>query len=367
MALDRGVVVLGAGVVGLSAARRLGAAGAKVTVLDTQTPGGVSSRAAAGVAIPSVRLLDDPQMLAFTRAGLKFLEADLAELPEGHLLRRGGGILRIAADPAMREQLERAAHHAPDWLGTWVDGKELPALEPALTGTPLTGAFLSEGGFMVDTEAYLNALLSDCARVGVDVRLGEGAVAVREEEGGVEVRTTVQTLHASAVIVAMGAWASALSGLSPLPVKPIRGQMLTLSHPVVRLRRIISGPTYLAPWRGGEIVVGATEEDAGFRNHCTTTGMLQLLAGAARVAPALRDARFVVSWSGLRSATPNGQPLIGPWPGTRRIFVGAGHAGQGILTGALTGAALVEWISSGRSPLAESFEPSRVLERLPAS
>lgn len=365
MALQGGVVVLGAGVVGLSTARRLGAAGQKVTVLDSQTPGGVSSRAAAGVAIPSVRLLDDPQMLAFTRAGQKALEADLAQLPEGHLLRRGGGILRIAPDAAMREQLERAAKHAPEWLGTWVDGKALPGLEPALAGTPLLGAYLSEGGFMVDTDAYLNALLSDCARVGVDVRLGEGAVSVQESVDGVEVRTTTSTLQASAVVVAMGAWASALSGLTPLPVRPIRGQMLTLSHPTVRLERIVSGPIYLAPWRGGDIVVGATEEDAGFRNHCTTAGMLQLLAGAARTAPALRDARFVVTWSGLRSATPNGQPLIGPWPETRRIFVGTGHAGQGILTGALTGAALVEWIQSGRSAVAEPFEPSRVLARLP--
>lgn len=364
---DCDVVVLGAGVVGLATARALARSGARVTILDAGVPGGQSSRAAAGVAIPSVRLLEDGPMLTFTRSAREVLDADLQSLPEHGALRRGHGILRVMTDPKARDALVEKAKDAPEWLGTWLDAAALVAREPALEGSPLLGAFHTEAGFMVDTEAYLNALLADVARLGVTLRLGTAAQGVEEDASGVTVQTPTGALRAEQLAVCVGAWAAQLPGLSPLPVRPVRGQMISVFHPGIRLNHIVSGPTYLAPWRFGEVVVGATEEEAGFACHVTPLGLVHLSATLAKLAPKLREAVFRTAWAGLRSASPDGRPLIGRWPGTQRTFVATAHGGQGILTGALTGRMMAEWLQQGACEAAEAFDPGRFGRATPSA
>ncbi|MBJ6764102.1 FAD-dependent oxidoreductase [Myxococcaceae bacterium JPH2] len=360
--MERGtdVVILGAGVVGLSAARRLAALGARVTVLDAVEPGGRGSRAAAGVAIPSVRLLDDGPMLAFARAGRMLLAEELATLPDSAQLRRGQGILRVTPDSKSRDALAESAARDTEGLGTWVDSVKLAQLEPALEGTPLLGAFVSEHGHMVDTEGYLNALLHEAQRAGVRLRLGESVRSLAEQHGRVHLQTDRDVLSAEHVLVAAGPWSTKIPGVPGLPLKPLRGQMLVVHSPGLKLSRVVSGSTYLAPWRAGEIVVGATEEDAGFVEQVTPAGLLHLSATVAKLAPRLREARFVRAWAGLRAATPDGRPYLGRFPGMRQTYVATGLGGQGILTGALAAVALVDLITQGRSDIAAPFDPARL-------
>ncbi|WP_164018278.1 NAD(P)/FAD-dependent oxidoreductase [Pyxidicoccus trucidator] len=359
MKADADIVILGAGVVGLSAARRLVALGARVTVLDAVDPGGRGSRAAAGVAIPSVRLFDDLDMLVFARAGRAALADDLASLPDGPQLRRGQGILRVVPDAKSRDALAEKAAKDVEGPGLWVDAARLVALEPALEGTPLFGAFESEQGHMVDTDGYVNALRDAAARAGVRVRLGVAARSIQETAHGVEVHTDEETLRADHLIVGAGPWSAGLEGLPALPLKPVRGQMLVVHQPGLQLSRVVSGPSYLAPWRAGEIVVGATEEDAGFAEHVTPAGLLHLSATVAKLAPRLRDARFVRAWAGLRAVTPDGRPYIGRYPGMQQVYVATGLGGQGILTGALTGASIAELVEHGRCDAVAPFDPAR--------
>lgn len=354
------LVILGAGVVGLSAARRLAARGATVTVLDAVDPGGRGSRAAAGVAIPSVRLFDDVELLAFARAGRATLAEDLASLPDGERLRRGQGILRIVPDAKARDALAQKAAKDAEGPGIFVDAARLVELEPALEGTPLFGAFESTHGHMVDTDGYVNALREAAVRAGARVRTGTAARAISETADGVEVQLEGETLRADHLLVCAGPWSSAVEGLPALPLKPVRGQMLVVHQPGLQLTRVVSGPSYLAPWREGEIVVGATEEDAGFVEQVTPAGLLHLSATVAKLAPRLRDARFVRAWAGLRAVTPDGRPYVGRYPGLRHTYVATGLGGQGILTGALTGACLAELLEHGRCDAVAPFDPARI-------
>lgn len=360
MAERTDVVILGAGVVGLSAARHLAMRGARVTVLDPDASGGRGSRAAAGVAIPSVRLLEDPDMRAFTAAAKPVLASEL-EAVGASGLRRGEGILRPMPDDAARRALEAKAAAHPEWLGRWAPLAEVVELEPALRGASFMGAFLSDDGDLVDTHAYIAGLLADAARRGARIRLGEGARFVREMPEGVEVSTPSERIVCERLVVAAGAWSGQVPGLPELPIRPQRGQMLTVFHSTLRLSRIVSGPSYLAPWRSGEIVVGATEEDAGFSSHTTVAGLLHLSAALARLAPVLREARFVTAWAGLRSTAPSGHPLIGAYPGTQRVTIASGHGGQGILTGGLTGREVAALLDHGRSEVVAPFDPARAL------
>jgi glycine oxidase len=362
MAQQADVVILGAGVVGLSTARRLVLRGASTVVLDPATLGGQGSRAAVGVAIPSLRLHADPAMLAFVREARKSLDMDIERLSGTTSLRRGTGIMRLAVDERARESLESLVVNV-EWLGHWLDKAEVEAIEPVLNGSTIAGAFLNEDGYVVDVHGYLTALLHETARLGADIRLGEGVLTVQEESGGVRIRTPLTELSAHHLIVAAGAWSGLIPGLPPLPIRPIRGQIMTLVHPAHSVSRVISGDRggYLAPWRSGEIAVGATEEDAGFISHSTPAGLRYLTTVVARTAPALRDAQFVQSWAGLRAASPNGRLLLGTYPGTKRVFLATGHGGQGILTGALSGEIMAELVGTGKADLAGPFDPAENL------
>lgn len=362
------VLVVGGGVVGLSAARALAQRGARVTLLDRALRGGEGSRAAAGVAVPSIRLCSDAAMLDFTARGKAVLEEDLASLQQRFPmsgLTRGRGIYRPALDAAAKATLEKLTAHRPDFLGRWLSTAELVAREPALEGTALFGAFVQEDATSADADSYLDALMHDCAQRGVAVHMGRSVLQLTPDAEGVTVLTDGGGLRAERVVIAGGAWSGQVPGLSPLPVRPVRGQLISVFHPRHRLTGVLSGPVYLAPWRAGEVLVGATEEEAGFVNQSTPTGMLFLLATLSKLAPQLREARFTATWSGLRSATPNGRPMIGRYPGQTRVFIGSGHGGQGILTGGLTGRLIADALEGRPTGFEDVFEPAVVAAAAP--
>jgi glycine oxidase len=356
-------VVLGAGFVGAAAARALASRGARVLVLDADARGGLGSRAAAGVAVPSLRLAADPVLREFVREGKRRLDAEVAELARSDpSLRQGRGVLRLVLREAQRGEMEQSASSAGLELGRWLPAAELAEAEPLLAGGPALGGFLDPAGYLVDPGRYLDGLLEAAKRQGAHLRLATSASTVAEEEGGVVVRTGDGRLECDVVVVAAGAWSSRLPGLEALGVRPLRGQALALEPPPgSRLGHVVSTYLgYLAPAADG-ILVGATEEDAGYAARVTAAGLLHLTSTVAKLSPPLRDAEVRRTWAGLRSATANGRPLIGWAPGRRRVIVATGHGGQGVLTATLTGAAVVELVERGSSEIAAPFDPGRAV------
>ncbi|MGH7395518.1 MAG: NAD(P)/FAD-dependent oxidoreductase, partial [Candidatus Methylomirabilales bacterium] len=111
---------------------------------------------------------------------------------------------------------------------------------------------------------------------------------------------------------------------------------------------------YLVPRPGGEIVLGTTEEFAGFDKRVTVRGLNGILAGAQELYPALAEAPILRAWAGLRPYTSDGLPLLGPVPGVEELLVATGHHRNGILLAPITGQIVRELIVDGRTsaPLA---------------
>ena len=78
------------------------------------------------------------------------------------------------------------------------------------------------------------------------------------------------------------------------------------------------------------ILIGSTEEDAGFVKQTTTEGVSGLLNFARWLVPSLARAEVVQSWAGLRPGSPDELPLLGAIPGFSNLFVGAGHFRSGL-------------------------------------
>jgi glycine oxidase len=178
-----------------------------------------------------------------------------------------------------------------------------------------------------------------------------------------------QPEHADHVVVAAGAWSGALlAGIgAALPVGPVRGQMLSVSSSPPFLSHAVYGAgVYLVPRPSGELLIGATVDDAGFVRAVTPDGLAELIEGAVRVAPEIGRRAIVRTWCGFRPWAPDDLPVLGPWPGVAGLHVATGHYRNGILLAPITAKLLTECVMTGRAPAALAhFLPDRFLPRAP--
>jgi glycine oxidase len=144
-------------------------------------------------------------------------------------------------------------------------------------------------------------------------------------------------------------------------VEPIRGQMLRLESPRPPLGAIVWGHgIYLVPRDDGTLLAGATVEEAGFEVRNTAAGLSQLLRDACALLPVLGGATFLEAWAGLRPATPDRRPLIGPVPGAEGLWLAAGHFRNGVLLAPFTAERLAAGIARGERPAdLAPFDPAR--------
>jgi len=328
-------VIVGGGIVGACLAEELALAGAGVLVLDAGPAPGHASVRAAGVTVPSLRYHDDPDFSDWlARAGTS-LRADIARLTPGH----GPFSLALPILRLLREAdlgaLTRATLRGHD-LGKILQPDETAALLPGAAPRPGTVAARGEG-LMVSGADYLRAVQASAIRHGVRWRQDSEVTWYEEQPAGHGVTVRCADGHAAAgdrVVLAAGAWTGQLTG-NRVPISPQRGQLVVITPPEP-VRLIVSSHFYLAPLPAGPVVVGATEEDAGFDLSCTAGAVARLLAFAIRTRPDLSDAAVLETRAGLRPVSGTGRPLIGRLPWTRRVYVAGGHAGHGLLTARLT-------------------------------
>ncbi len=346
------VLVLGGGVIGLTAAYELAARSARVSVIDRGDFGREASWAGAGIVPPGrPEGVTDPyeRLRALSSTLFPGLSAALRErtgIDNG--FRQCGGVEFPADEPIDTELWSREGV-------TWEagDAAQVQHWEPALAASRGPAYFLPEMA-QVRNPRHLQALLTALASQGVTLRPGVPACAF--ECAGDRVRA-VQTaqgrMEAEQFLVCAGAWTDPL--LAPfgvrLGVRPVRGQIVLLRNRVPVLRRIVLvGKQYLVPRDDGRVLVGSTEEDAGFDKATTATAIAGLLSFAVRTVPALADATVERAWAGLRPGSPDGLPFIGQVPGFRNLWVAAGHFRAGIQLSPATGRVLAEALT-GQPPI----------------
>jgi glycine oxidase len=353
------VVVVGGGVVGLSIAWRL-AAGHDVTLVDP-APGRGASWVAGGMLAPVTESWPgEEDLLDLGSASLDSWPAFAAELGIG--LHTAGTIV-AAVDAADAAQLDVLA----DFLaarGRDVDrltGRELRRVEPAISLRVRSGLVVP-GDLAVDNRELLRGLHSSAAEAGVEF-IGEAARVVRQEA----VELAGRTLHCDVAVIAAGAWSSGLHPALASAVHPVKGEILrlrarpnALPPPTHTVRALVeSRPVYLVPRAGDELVVGATQYEAGFDDEVTAGGVRDLLLYAERVLPSIAEYGLAECAAGLRAGSRDNLPLIG-WvePG---VLVAAGHHRNGLLLAPITATAVAAFVSGDAPPpVARVADPARL-------
>jgi glycine oxidase len=116
------------------------------------------------------------------------------------------------------------------------------------------------------------------------------------------------------------------------------------------LQRIVNeGSRYLVPREDGHVLVGSTEEEAGFDKRTTPEVIDDLTEFAKSLVPALADAAIEKTWSGLRPCALDGLPYLGRLPGLENAYVAAGHFRSGLYLSAAT-AVVMSQLIRGEEP-----------------
>ena len=337
------ILMIGGGVIGLSIAYELAGQGIAVTVVEQGQFGREASWAGAGILPPG-----NPEFTATPEACLRGhshalwprLSAELRETTSIDNGYRVSGGIEVA--PPSVPDAGRVRDAFDDEIAAWrtegVAVEELSAAalrerEAALTPS-ITAAYRLPGMAQVRNPRHLKALLAGCADRGVRLIPGQPVIGFDRGENRIAAaRTPAETFAAEKFCVAGGAWSRQLLANvgCNIAIEPVRGQIVLLSCQPLPFRHIINcGPRYLVPRPDGRVLVGSTEEHAGFEKRNTAAAIAELIDFAVDLVPALAGARFEQAWSGLRPGSSDGLPYLGRVPETENLFVAAGHFRSGL-------------------------------------
>ncbi|BAZ51419.1 glycine oxidase ThiO [Nostoc sp. NIES-4103] len=378
------ILIIGGGVIGLAIAVELKLRGANVTVLcrDFQA---AATHAAAGMLAPDAEKILDGAMRAlcwrsrslypdWTRKleDLTGLNSGywpcgiLAPIDEesrgageaGEAGEAGGGRKITSPSSPSSPSSSSSPHESPAY---WLDRTAIHQYQPGLGETVAGGWWYPEDA-QVDNQALANLLWTAAESVGVELKDGIRVQAFLQQQGKVVgVQTNAGVIRAGHYVLAAGAWSNELL---PLPVRPRKGQMLSVrvpeSLPELPLMRILYGQNiYIVPRQNGEIIIGATSEDVNFTPHNTPAGIQTLLQQAIRLYPSLEHYPIQKFWWGFRPATPDELPILGT-SHCENLTLATGHYRNGILLAPVTAALIADLIWEQKSdPLLSAFHYSR--------
>jgi glycine/D-amino acid oxidase-like deaminating enzyme len=370
MAKTFDVLIIGAGIVGTACAFELASAGLSVGIIECDTAG--SGATAAGMG--HIVVMDDSTaQLALTRYSQRLWQTLVQDEPQHHEYMRCGTIWIAAnAEEMLAVQQKHAtyrAHHIP---GEILDEHQLYELEPHLR-PGLAGGLLVPDDSVIYSPRSAAALLKCARSQGAHLLYGTviGLVpsGVRLEDG--------QTVQAGEIIVANGARSVEL--LPDLPVRPRKGHLVItdryadfVHHQLVEMGYIKNAHASsnssvsfnVQPRSTGQVLIGSSRQFGAYTREVDYHILSQMLTLAISYLPQLAQLSCIRVWTGFRTATPDGLPLIGPHPDRPGIWLATGHEGLGITTAPGTAHLLAAQILKREAELpVEPYLPARMMQK----
>ena len=347
------VTIIGAGIVGCAIAYELASHGVAVRVVDTRGVGKGATQASAGILAPRIEGHSEA-LLRLCVCGLGMYDAFVARVcadSSADIEYERNGTLQIAfeATEAAALAVVSARLSASAVAHTLLEGPDAVRIEPALSERTAAALLVPEHGY-VSAPGLISALARAASNRGAAF-VAARVEAVRDSVAGAQVVTTNDVIESDAAIIAAGSWSSAISvgTIHPVPVKPIRGQLLRLRTRDRIASRVIWGTRcYIVPWRDGSVLVGATVEDVGFDETSTAGGVRGLLDAAVELLPALEHATFEEVRVGLRPMISDELPVIGASSTMPHVFYATGHYRNGVLLAPLTASLIADLVLEGR-------------------
>ncbi|MBC1473406.1 FAD-binding oxidoreductase [Listeria grandensis] len=363
------IVIVGGGIVGMTAAYLLAKQQKEVIVIDRKEPG-QATVAAAGIVCPWLSKRRNKVWYELAKDSARYYPTLIEELAQDTTLNTGYkmvGALCLREDEAKLSELEQiaASRHveAPE-IGeiTQLSKAETKAKFPIVD--PAFGGLFVSGGARVDGKSLVLAL-ADAAKAH-GARIIRDKAQLEKQGEAMTVLVGNERLVADKTILAAGAWLPEL--LQPLglqaAIHPQKGQLLHLQFEGVDTNHwpVVLPPSAksIVPFDDGRVIIGATHEnEGGFDLEPTEAAIEEILEEIARFAPAVKNAKLAEIRVGTRPFTPDFTPVIGALPTAKHIFVANGLGSSGLTTGPYVAKILVDLIQ-GKTPKTDitGFDPS---------
>jgi glycine/D-amino acid oxidase-like deaminating enzyme len=379
--MSRRVVIVGGGIVGCAAAYYSATEGLDVTLLEREHVGfGASGRNPGFVWL---HCRNPGFALEVARAGRRLYPKLLDELPEPFEFRQEGGLIFFNTPEQGRVFEDFVAGRRRDGLDVeLVDGATVRGLVPPIRADALGASYCAEDA-QIDAPAVVRALAAGSRAEGAELREGVTATGLLRSGGEVVgVRTDAGDVHGDAVVIAAGAWSTALLATAgvDVPIGAERLQLIATAPLSARIRPLVYGPQACRQYRlfrelpswdaelflagvgseggiemlpllaqraDGRVLLGCPMDyPAGLDARPTLAGIGAISAAISADFPGLADAPIERAWAGLLPYTSDTVPVIDEAePG---LFVASGHV-FGNAAGPMTGR-LITQLLQGRPP-----------------
>ena len=387
-----GPVVVGAGLLGASAAYHLACAGLRPLVIEANAPASGASGRNAGMVLQAlgghfrrvnrlVREAAGRSVLDYTGRSLELLTEWDASLPGGIELDISGSVDLFLTEAQVIDGRAAAEAQAGEGLEVeLIDRGRLAQLAPALDASGVLGAKWTPADAKLNPLRLVHALLRAALDRGAQLVTGVRVERLVERGGRlVALETSHGRLATDAVLLATNAWTPALVPAVAAGLTPIR-EHLCVTEPLPPL----IGPGFETNWcneywrqmRSGEVLIGGyTAADAAkgigtYRMTVHPDLPPRLAALLRRLHPSIGDARIVRCWSGVLDFASLEVPMVGRLPeGSGATldggYLACGLTGHGMPWAPVLGLLAAELIVHGEGrtlPLAP-FDPARYAHR----
>ena len=300
-------LVLGAGLAGCYTAHALAGRGWSVSLLDAdgEVGEGASGNQSA-ILFPQLSAFSSP-LATFMLTSFLFASKTYKRLLQKHSIGELSGLLQLAYDDKERTSQE----NLKKWLASY---PELGQLVDAVEASDIAGIPLPFGGLFIPHSGWIDSPALCQRLIKAPGIYWHGHTEVGElvyEEG----EWHANGHHAEVLVLANGYRANAFQETTHLPLSPVRGQMTFISSNALShgLKVPLCGDGHIIPANDGLHGLGATYQPGLVDRRCYAIDDHQNISKLAGLTPGFLAASEVVGhWAGVRAATPDYLPLVGP-------------------------------------------------------
>jgi sarcosine oxidase, subunit beta len=350
------IVIVGAGVVGLSIAFHLAKRGVRdvVVIERDEIASGATAKATGGIR----HQFSNAASIRLSIESVEFFEQFEERVGAPFLFRRHGYLFLLATDEqvaAFKRSIafQNSLSVPTEFLAPQEIARRYPVIE---VGDLLGGSFGPHDGSGSPTDAAYG-FAQRVRAGGVRILEGEEVRAIEVERGRVmSVETDRRRVATRGVVNAAGPWAAQVAALAgvALPITPHPRQVFSLTRvdglgDDFPLTVDLGTGVYVHQEPAG-ILLGGGDRDRGSSYEAALDwGRFDSVVEAViRRVPLLESAGSISGWCGLRDMTPDDHPILGPTPGVDGLWQAAGFSGHGFMHAPAAGRILAEWIVDGR-------------------